>query len=602
MDYLDQSYQPFFGHTLHHYPSLPSHHLPSHESIYSDLHHQLHSYSGEDSPIMAMPNPHHKNETKPRLGKAEVDILEASFQENPKPSAQVKRQFAENMQVEVNRINNWFQNRRAKRKQEIKHDMHQRKDGAAAALASEPTTPECSPSALSANQTQFSDRTPFASPSVMPPRYDDPVAASVQSLERTMASVASSYNDELAHDNSAANLSHDDHAPFPSSDNSYLVPQQNDLGLDNYFSQQRTIEEPLYYPVSAPPMQSQMVVSGQWSNAVDNKTPEENSFLNSYEIVSPSAPSDLPPAPSSGMLARRPPPTTNLYERRKGGNFARIHPIKRSASQGVLRAQASPGIPHGPSTGVMNGRITKQSIESAQRSPFTPAFRNDALLLGAAIGAPTLTSNSSFSTAGAPPTPCSPQTAEGSQAKYDASPKFVEGTWHDGLPVNDGSSPFNMTESSIYASPPTPITPYQNENSLQFTNWNSEITDDQAQNAFNHDSFHLFLASEPSTPAFPSNNNVQNFFGGHSQPATPAFPTQSNVQHFFGPQSQPITPAFPSSDNMLGAHLLPSYSHQGQATEYDFGETDYTLQSEQQEQKPKLYMFNNSTAADFNSN
>ena len=45
------------------------------------------------------------NETKPRLGKEDVDILEREFEKNSKPTTQTKRQFAEDMGVELARIN-----------------------------------------------------------------------------------------------------------------------------------------------------------------------------------------------------------------------------------------------------------------------------------------------------------------------------------------------------------------------------------------------------------------------------------------------------------------------------------------------------------------
>lgn len=57
------------------------------------------------SSMMAMPLSAKANETKPRLGKDEVDILEREFKKNPKPTTQVKRQFAEDMGVDLARIN-----------------------------------------------------------------------------------------------------------------------------------------------------------------------------------------------------------------------------------------------------------------------------------------------------------------------------------------------------------------------------------------------------------------------------------------------------------------------------------------------------------------
>lgn len=58
------------------------------------------------SSMMGMPPSNAKpNETKPRLGKDEVEILEREFQANPKPTTQTKRQFAEDMGVDLARIN-----------------------------------------------------------------------------------------------------------------------------------------------------------------------------------------------------------------------------------------------------------------------------------------------------------------------------------------------------------------------------------------------------------------------------------------------------------------------------------------------------------------
>lgn len=58
----------------------------------------------QNSSMIALP-PAKTNETKPRLGKDEVDILELEFRKNPKPTTQVKRGFAEDMGVDLARIN-----------------------------------------------------------------------------------------------------------------------------------------------------------------------------------------------------------------------------------------------------------------------------------------------------------------------------------------------------------------------------------------------------------------------------------------------------------------------------------------------------------------
>lgn len=68
----------------------------------------MHNFAmaAQHSAMMGMPPSGTKpNETKPRLGKDEVEILEREFQANPKPTTQTKRQFAEDMGVDLARIN-----------------------------------------------------------------------------------------------------------------------------------------------------------------------------------------------------------------------------------------------------------------------------------------------------------------------------------------------------------------------------------------------------------------------------------------------------------------------------------------------------------------
>ncbi|KAI1112823.1 hypothetical protein F5Y14DRAFT_243738 [Nemania sp. NC0429] len=79
-----------------------------------------------------------KTESKPRLSKEEVQKLEKVFQENPKPSSSVKAQLADVLQLERPRINNWFQNRRAKAKQERKQEEYE----AQRLAKSEPSSPD----------------------------------------------------------------------------------------------------------------------------------------------------------------------------------------------------------------------------------------------------------------------------------------------------------------------------------------------------------------------------------------------------------------------------------------------------------------------------
>jgi hypothetical protein len=84
--------------------------------------------NGAVKPAIALPPkaPHNGvADVKPRLTKEQHDILEAHFSSQHKPSTSTKKGFAETLGVPVDKINNWFQNRRAKVKQDMKKQMNQ---------------------------------------------------------------------------------------------------------------------------------------------------------------------------------------------------------------------------------------------------------------------------------------------------------------------------------------------------------------------------------------------------------------------------------------------------------------------------------------------
>ncbi|KAK5945763.1 hypothetical protein PMZ80_002971 [Knufia obscura] len=60
--------------------------------------------------------------TRPRLTKDQVDILEHEFQKNAKPNSVLKRHLAATTNLNLPRVANWFQNRRAKAKQQRKQE------------------------------------------------------------------------------------------------------------------------------------------------------------------------------------------------------------------------------------------------------------------------------------------------------------------------------------------------------------------------------------------------------------------------------------------------------------------------------------------------
>jgi hypothetical protein len=64
-----------------------------------------------------------------RLGREQWPFLEERYAREPKPSTKTKQGFADMLGVDIAKINNWFQNRRAKTKQEEKKTAKPRTHG-----------------------------------------------------------------------------------------------------------------------------------------------------------------------------------------------------------------------------------------------------------------------------------------------------------------------------------------------------------------------------------------------------------------------------------------------------------------------------------------
>ncbi|TAQ87113.1 hypothetical protein B7494_g4556 [Chlorociboria aeruginascens] len=364
MEYLEPSYH-------HQHFAQLSHHMS--QGPY-DLH-RMRGYSipHQSSTIMAMPSSTKTNETKPRLGKEEVDILEREFEKNPKPSTQTKRQFAEDMNVELARINNWFQNRRAKRKQEKKQEAYEAGQAQETLGGSEPSSPDYfsgagyySDSSLLRMQ-QSTSTTPFQLSGPPPPvasynpQYTDPSSATIESLQRTMAAAAASQQD-FQDDFKAGSLSPfgpplalhgpspNDHAQFPSAEGTLAQFENSSYGSGSDFNNVYTSSEfdpspgpmstpvPFTYSTSAEaqsdapsmiaPFPSQLLPpqlhNDRGSIASVNSTshsPEDSSetaiaTIFKYELSDSQKSSQSPPAPSTTQF-KSPPPPTDIASRRK---------------------------------------------------------------------------------------------------------------------------------------------------------------------------------------------------------------------------------------------------------------------------------------------
>ena len=366
-------------------------------SPYSEAHHHQHlqhSYAmAQQTTMITMPNHQTKtNETKPRLGKEEVEILEREFKKNPKPTTQTKRGFAEDMGVELARINvcgcliplhdlkltslqNWFQNRRAKRKQEKKQEAYEAGQTQEALTYSEPSSPDnfygtgyFSDDNLP--HLQHAATFPLMSgppPPVAPynPQYTDPSSASMESLQRTMAAAQAAtqhhdYTGQFQEEHeSIANFGEallhatasDDRAQFPSGNvvaqfeeshrfpydstfqNSLFRPPTQHLAEPQHASNMNQIPTPFHnysslstgnsdgphilasFPSQLLPSQSHDGLRSQSQESNDSQSPEEsNASTLSIGFKYDVAESESPPGPT---IPFKSPPPTDLASRRK---------------------------------------------------------------------------------------------------------------------------------------------------------------------------------------------------------------------------------------------------------------------------------------------
>ncbi|KAL2428218.1 hypothetical protein ABEF91_007693 [Exophiala dermatitidis] len=132
--YLQESFQ----YSLHQQPQMfyPGVTYPSymvHPQLHVDDFHR--SYGGlaeyaEFMPPGMMQEDYGEPEevsSRPRLTKEQVEVLEAQFQANHKPNSLVKRQLAIQTNLKFQRVGNWFQNRRAKAKQQKRQEEFEAK-------------------------------------------------------------------------------------------------------------------------------------------------------------------------------------------------------------------------------------------------------------------------------------------------------------------------------------------------------------------------------------------------------------------------------------------------------------------------------------------
>ncbi|KAJ5677628.1 uncharacterized protein N7477_003261 [Penicillium maclennaniae] len=127
MSYIHPSwnYPPHTGlpmdHTMAYDPSMMPPPMMHHMDGYMYPHPPMEMVDYYHQPIMDY-DEYTENLSRPRLTKEQVETLEAQFQAHPKPSSNTKRQLAAQTNLSLPRVANWFQNRRAKAKQQKRQE------------------------------------------------------------------------------------------------------------------------------------------------------------------------------------------------------------------------------------------------------------------------------------------------------------------------------------------------------------------------------------------------------------------------------------------------------------------------------------------------
>ncbi|KAK7226102.1 hypothetical protein V2G26_014105 [Clonostachys chloroleuca] len=151
--YTPEVNDPFSGYPQ--YNNYSSYLADSMEAYQTHHHHLVHNHQMSRT-----------TESKPRLSKEEVELLEAEFQKNHKPNSTVKKGLAESMRVDNARINNWFQNRRAREKKE----KNIREYEARQKLEKDPSQPESGDSAAHRKSDLVASSAPFPNTQTAPSR------------------------------------------------------------------------------------------------------------------------------------------------------------------------------------------------------------------------------------------------------------------------------------------------------------------------------------------------------------------------------------------------------------------------------------------------
>ncbi|KAL1892768.1 hypothetical protein Sste5346_006851 [Sporothrix stenoceras] len=475
------------------------------------------TYGGEPLYLFPHMSPHQRNMTeaqmalaakqvdpKPRLGKDEVQLLENEFQKNPKPSSLRKREIADLLKVDNPRINNWFQNRRAKAKQ-----MSRRVDvagqGDVSPSASSPSEQPEDSSMVSEYFGSQNQSLPLRASSatfpaakqpslaIYPPANDGSAAVaqgtspSVPSTEeypspKSLVYQTANSSHEIppfapvmngaylasAHHNNGSYSSHaspqhvmggeqvSEHS-FEQSLGAY-VPFTTAMGVDNVMAHVGSFQSELLSVDDVPQLDKDMALPSYEVPSFD-----ETLSQNFSAAASPGS-AHSPASAISDLRFKSPPPPSNIATRRNKGVPAMLNSTalrsqafgpKTGIDAGKRMEGGAPAIRRiASATGLMSNRVQKPSIPTAPRSPLYFERNKEALLqslqtsaTAAASGGPPLVRSLSNSTS-----PVSP-----SEAMVSNNGMVSSGSSDDEHLLPFGSSAAN--HNPYFATKPTFKTP-----------------------------------------------------------------------------------------------------------------------------------------------
>ncbi|KAK4232262.1 hypothetical protein QBC38DRAFT_91222 [Podospora fimiseda] len=593
MDYMDPYRRPYPAMSLPGYSQQQQHHHQQQHISHTQGHHQ---YPYWTSPHLMAFYEHHQRtsmlgpgnynliktqtEPKPRLAKDEVEVLEREFNKNPKPNSNVKRELAERMGVEIPRINNWFQNRRAKEKQ-MKKTAEFEAQQAMEKATSESKSPEDQeqgavsefyglsnqhqPLRLSTaaigetGRTQFENQSPNE-PSPTAPVGNDLIHARHE--HSTSPTYDLHHSPELApaaaitsaYDSQQHQPDYQQPTPFSFrqansqaldglvSPHFETLPSQGRLSVDDSGSAHSFPARDYFAPPSLPRFPSEIIAENMNNNVGENgilsRHPSHEDLAKSEGV----SPTYVPDSPTifSELRFKSPPPPADIAGRRNmrrptplGLTSLRGTPAPKTGIEAPRRSDtASPLRRISSATGPLSGRVQKAFMGSGgPRSPFTMERNKEALFHSLqSAQSPIMTSlNSAMS-------PMSPGTMSGQSMRETTvgtnGSDEDQGFTYGSLGAMSGL-PMYKSDATIKTPPGTPGLQMGFHDTAYYSNpadsaWNYAPQDEPlpTPSLCSHGGSELEFSMAPQMPGYVA-----------SQPATPSFPPSVGPTYnngFFG--------------------------------------------------------------------